>query len=147
MDYRRSRYYTVVILILIALIHIYMKIYVKYLQTWPGPNQAIMDSLTLFNIQHVGALIFNILIGMVFGFENFWYHLKQKGKWSIDIKRLIIIGIPSLIFSIEFFHFYFLDNFLSVLTNMSTLHLIAPAREPFFRFLVGYTIITSIYKK
>ena len=118
----------------------------KILLAWPEPNHALMHSPSLFSLKHFGALVLNIFMGMIFGFESFISNLQSSGKWHIDIKRLLIIGLPSLLFSVEFVRFFLLNSFLSNI-GMSTFYLIAPATEPFFRFIFGYTVLTSIYKK
>jgi len=148
MNYRRVRHYIIFTVILILFMHLYMKVHVEYLRAWPESNQALMSSLSMFSLQHLGALVLNIIMGMIFGIEGFLKNMQSGGQWHIDIKRLLLIGIPSLLLSIEFFHFFLLDTFLlNKVMGISTMYLIAPAREPFFRFLVGYIILTSIYKE
>ena len=98
--------------------------------------------LSLFNLKHFGSLLFTIFIGMIFGLEGFIKNLQRSGKWHIDTNRLLIIGLPSLFLSIEYFRFLLLNNVL----NLGVFYLIAPASEPFFRFVVGYALISSIYK-
>lgn len=122
-----------------------MKTYVIYLNEWPYPHQGTMNSLSMFSLKHFISLIFNILMGMLFGVESFIGSVQSIGKWKVDKKRLLIVGLPLLLFSIEAIHFYFLENVFKVL-GMSIFYLVAPAREPFFRFALGYVLLTSVYK-
>lgn len=93
-------------------------------------------------------LLFYGAIGLFFGLEHLIREWKSKGTWALDIPRLVLIGIPSLYFSMGFFIFYsrlinlsFLIQPLKILMYNSTLYI------GIFQMVFGYTIITSFYKK
>ena len=80
-------------------------------------------------------IIFYGGIGAVLGLDSFLVELKREGKWKLDILRLIILGIPSLIFSIPYIMILIpiSNSFSSVFTISS--------------IVFGYTMISSIYKE
>ena len=148
MNYKKTGYYVISIIIVILIVHAYMKLYLNHLMASPFPHEAVMNSLSEFSLKHFGSLVVNVIMGMVFGIESFIKNVKKNGQWHVNVQKLLIIGIPSLILSIEFFHFHLLRlPFVRESLHMSIHYLIAPAREPFFRFLLGYTILTSFYKE
>lgn len=125
-----------------------MKIYFLYLQQWPYPHLGVMNTLSLFSLKHFGALLFNMSFGVILGIEHIFENRKQNGKWHIDYKRLLIMGIPALLLSVEAVHFFLIENILKEIgMGFSNFHLAAPAREPFFRILLGYVLVTSFYKE
>ncbi|MFZ7131907.1 MAG: hypothetical protein ACOWWR_06075 [Eubacteriales bacterium] len=101
----------------------------------------IIKVFTLFS----GKNPINVILGMVFGVKNFVKNKIIDGRWKVDVKKLLIIGIPSLLLAIEPFHFALLNHLL-IYVGVGSLALIAPAAQPFFGFLIGYVILTSFYK-
>lgn len=146
MKNKKTLYYSLFIIITLLFVHLYMRVYVIMLNKWPFPHSGVMSTLTLFSFEHFIALLFNVIMGMLLGTEHIIKNIKIRGKWEIDIKKFFIIGIPSLLLSVEAIHFFLLNNILNKI-GMSVFYLIAPAREPFFRILFGYTFITSLYKE
>ena len=138
-------YYIFFIIIIVIIGQLYSDFYIKYLQAYPYSGMSIMSSLSEFHLKHLLILLIHIFMGMIFALEGFMNNLKAKGKWHIDIKRLVIIGIPLLFLSIEYFNFFILQTFFK--NCISVFSLLAPAREPFFRFLLGYVILSSFHKE
>jgi hypothetical protein len=146
MKRRKALHYMIFILIAIVIVQLYSYVYGQYLKAWPEPGMALMDSLSLFSFKHFIALLITVFMGMMFGLEIFLRYTQMPGSWHIDWKRLLLIGLPSLLLSIEYFNFLILIHILhrGIIGSMD---LMAPAREPFFRFLLGYIVMTSFYKK
>lgn len=81
-------------------------------------------------------LIFFGGIGIVLGLDKFLSELTQEGKWKFDITKLIILGIPSIIFSMP----YLVLTFIQIPTSFSSAFTIA-------NIVLGYTLISSLYKE
>jgi hypothetical protein len=134
---RRFVRYLLYLVIIVITITLYSEIYMRFLL---GEDTAYY--IPNFSIKFFVALVVDILLGMLFGVEHFIRNKKISGKWQFQFDKLIIIGIPLLILSISYFNFFFMNNVL----HINAMMLLAPSRETFFRFLLGYTIITSFYK-
>lgn len=114
-------------------------IYIHYFDgIRPGSG---MFSITDYTWKYFIVLIITVLMGMVFGIEHLIRNARMDGKWELEIAKLLIIGLPMLLLSIEFFYLHFLNLLNSAIWN------IVPYREAFFRFMLGYVIITSLHKK
>lgn len=81
-------------------------------------------------------LIFFGGIGVVLGLDKFLSELTREGKLKFDITKLIILGIPSLIFSIP----YLVFNFIKPPPSFSSIFTISS-------IILGYTLISSPYKE
>ena len=79
-------------------------------------------------------IIFYGGIGAVLGLDGFLIELKREGKWKFDIPRLIILGIPSLIFSIPY-----ITILVPISTSFSNIFTISS-------IILGYVLISSPYK-
>lgn len=142
MIHRRTVYYFAFIIVIIILVQLYSEVYLRYLLASPVPGTAMMFRLSEFSLKHLYSMIINILMGVIFALEGFIRNIKIPGKWKLDVRRLVIIGIPLLFLSIEYFNFLILQEVF----HKNHFSLITPAREPFFRFLLGYIILSSFYK-
>lgn len=81
-------------------------------------------------------LIFFGGIGVVLGLDKFLSELTQKGKWSFDIIKFLILGIPSLIFSMQ----YLVLTFIQIPSSFNNMYTIA-------NIVLGHTLISSFYKE
>ena len=79
-------------------------------------------------------IIFYGGIGAVLGLDGFIIELKREGKWKFDIPRLIILGIPSLIFSIPY-----ITILVPISTSFSNIFTISS-------IILGYVLISSPYR-
>lgn len=80
-------------------------------------------------------LLFYGGIGVVLGLDKFLIEVKHAGEWKLDIIKLIILGIPSLIFSIP----YLVMSLISLQTSFSNMFTIS-------HIIFGYTLISSLSK-
>ncbi|NLP15745.1 MAG: hypothetical protein GX379_01690 [Clostridiales bacterium] len=83
--------------------------------------------------------VLNIIIGLLFGLDRLTAERKKSGKWKIDIPRIIILGLPSLFFSLSYY---------IALLNIEIFTLILYGTDyiPIFQILLGYVLITCLYK-
>lgn len=89
-------------------------------------------------------LIFNIIIGMFFGLNHFIGELKKVGSWKINVPKIVIIGLPSLFFSLTYhlacINYPFVQSKLLGYTTLGTNFI------PVFQIVLGYVFITCLYK-
>lgn len=109
---------------------------------------ASLDEHNPFALNITFILIYGS-IGFILGFEHFLCELKKDGIWKINIPKLILLGIPSLYFSIIVF--IYLNNTLSMAMPFLSSPIGEVARSKIdiisiFQLILGYTIITSFYK-
>ncbi len=88
--------------------------------------------------------IFNLAIGFLIGIENFINEINKDGKWRINLPKIILVGVPSLFFSLTY-HFasinnFFVQHYLLKYTTLGTNFI------PVFQILLGYVFITCLYK-
>lgn len=94
--------------------------------------------------QYTITMIFYMGLGILLGVEHIICEIKKKGTWSINIPKIILMGIPSLYFSLVIFIYYSNIPILSypymVLIKGGTNFINA------FEIVLGYSVITSFYK-
>ena len=83
-----------------------------------------------------------LLLGMLIGLEKFVEEFKKEGKWSTNISRLLIMGVPTLIISIQA-----LKVILPPSINLTYLGIISSGIIIFPRVFLGYLIITSFLRQ
>jgi len=99
--------------------------------------------------QNIIMLIFYGGIGLILGLEHLIQEIKKQGKWVINIPKLVLMGIPSLYFSLSILIYYINSQFvrdilsypIGILLNNS------PNFISVFQLILGYSIITSFYKE
>jgi hypothetical protein len=123
----------------IALLIILLAIFLNYLVIDYSTNIDIAITITEYRILLIVILLSKMLLGISFGLDSFLLEIRKKGKIKMDISKLVIIGIPSLIISLipsivglGILPYYFGSDISSII--------------PFFQILLGYIIISSFYK-
>ena len=129
--------YIAYLIIILVFLTFYNNIYGKFLI-----EEEKSPFIPVFSIEFFITLIFDVLLGAFFGLERFISNLKSLGKWKINLTKLLIIGIPTAFLSVTYFNFLIINTL-----NLYYMQLLSPSREAFFRLLLGYTIISSFYKK
>jgi hypothetical protein len=140
MKYKLWLKYGIYILLLTALI--FLKEYVtgklefSYKRSWGSDGSYIL----LITI----PLIFNLLIGLSIGIDHFIGETKKAGTWKINLPKIVLIGLPSLFFSLTY-HFaciqnQFVQNKLLRYVTLGTNFI------PVFQIVLGYVLITCLYK-
>lgn len=78
------------------------------------------------------------IAGTVFGFEKLFCEIKKEGRWKINVPRLLILGMPSLLIGTGLF--LFLPDYISFIWLNTILY------SWFMQMLFGYVVVTSFYK-
>jgi len=96
------------------------------------------------------VILFKMVIGLLLGLEHLVCEIRKKGKWKINLPKIVLMGIPSLYFSF-FFAMYPLGKPVS--PNNILLPLIKVMQYPssdtmltILQLIFGYIIITSFYR-
>jgi len=88
---------------------------------------------------YIGYSVIFIFLGLLLAVENLVKEFRKDGNWSVNIIRLIIMGVP-----LGFFAFYLVFAITLKIPLPSFLsYNIFPISGLFF----GYTLLTSLYKK
>lgn len=119
----------------VAALEEYITIRVSYyfLRSWGGNYS--------YYLLIAPPLVLNILIGLLLGLEHYWKELKHKGRWRVNVPRVILMGVPFLLIG--------LFNFLILINSFSWLSRLGKYGADFIsvsQILTGYIIITSFYK-
>ena len=137
----KKSWITYAIYILLISVLIFLKEYAigkleySYKRTWGGNGSYIL----LITI----PFIFNLVIGMFIGIDHFIKEIKRVGTWKINLPKIVLIGLPSLFFSLAY-HFAWINNFVqNKLFRYATL---GTNFVPVFQIVLGYVFITSLYK-
>ncbi|AET69097.1 hypothetical protein Desor_3617 [Desulfosporosinus orientis DSM 765] len=88
-----------------------------------------------------GYCLICIVIGLLLGLEHFLKEFRKQGRWTVNLIRLVIMGIPSGISA-----FYLVLSFAFSLKIPSFMTYSTLFYE-FSGLIFGYTIMTSFYKK
>ena len=96
----------------------------------------------------ISYTVFYVILGLIIGLELFIQEAQKSGKWRIDIAKLIILGIPSLYFSLGIYLYFGLGRLLPSILTYPIAILISSNTGilPVFQMILGYSIITSFYK-
>ncbi|MCB8815906.1 hypothetical protein [Desulfosporosinus shakirovi] len=88
----------------------------------------------------IGTSLIFVFIGILIGLEHFVIQYRSQGKWSVNIARLIILGIPSAIFAFYIpLAFTFVIPIPSFIYNGNLFSTVSA-------LILGYSIVTSFYK-
>lgn len=89
-------------------------------------------------------LIYNVVIGLILGFEQLINERRKVGSWKINLPKVLLIGIPSLFFSLTYqialINNSFVQNKILVYARLGTNFI------PIFQIILGYVAITCLYK-
>jgi len=92
-----------------------------------------------------GLILF--LFGMALGFYSFYKERKKEGVWKVNIKRLIILGLPSLFVGSFIFIYYVNVRVLLDLTDALAPFLSNSLIQFIGMVFSGFVLMTSFYKK
>lgn len=91
------------------------------------------------------SMLIGVCIGLFMGIEHFIRERRNEGTWNINFTRLIIVGLPSLYFSLTNCLIY--NEFLHKLAY-PLLYLLkfGSGYVTLFQLLLGFVVITSFEK-
>lgn len=94
------------------------------------------------------SMLITIGIGLVLGLEHFINERSKEGTWKINYTKIIILGLPSLYFSLTYFLAYSNNEYLQNIIAFTFLKLMihGSGYVSLFQLILGYVIITSFYK-
>jgi len=99
-------------------------------------------------LQNILIIVFYGGIGLLLGLEHLIPEIRKEGTWVINIPKLLLMGIPSLYFSLAVFIYYSSNQ---LVRNISyPIGILLTNNQSFievFPLILGYSIITSFYKK
>ncbi len=127
---------------LLLIVLIFLKEYVtgKYkfslARTWGGGSRYILF-ITV-------PSIFNLVIGLFLGIEHFIVEFKKTGTWKINLPKLLLIGLPSLFFSLT--NYVALINNPFVQSKLLRYATLGTDFIPVFQIVLGYVFISCLYK-
>ena len=112
-------------------------------QSFSLTTSSASDSWVTF---HITLLIF-LLFGLLLGLEHLVCEAVKKGKWHVNLPRLILLGLPSLLFGFYFDLYYTNIPFLRLLAHFLPAFLAQFAVfEQLSILLLGYIVVTSFYR-
>jgi hypothetical protein len=96
----------------------------------------------------IGGILITISIGVLLGMENFIRELRKKGKWKVNLTKLILTGLPSLYFSLSNFLMYYNNTVLhsTIAYPLARFLWFGTGYVVLFQLILGYILITSFYK-
>jgi hypothetical protein len=130
------------IYILVFIVLLFLKEYVtgkleySYKRSW-GANGSYILLITI-------PFIFNLVIGLLMGIENFIKEINKAGTWKINLPKIILMGLPALFFSLTY-HFACINNPF-VQNKLLRYVTIGTNFIPVFQIILGYVFITCLYK-
>jgi len=94
------------------------------------------------------SLILTMGIGILIGLHSYINESKKLGTWKINFTKLIIIGLPSLYFSLNYIWILSGSKFLRdiIAYPLHLLNRFGFGYVSLFQVIFGYLLITSIYK-
>jgi hypothetical protein len=94
------------------------------------------------------SLLLGVGIGLFLGLEHYIRELGKEGKWKINLPKLILVGLPSLYFSISNILFFSNNQFVREIIAYPLLSLFRHSLNyiSIFQIILGYVIITSCSK-
>ncbi|KZL90418.1 hypothetical protein [Clostridium magnum] len=94
------------------------------------------------------TIIFYGSVGLILGLEHFICEIKKEGTWALILPKIVLMGLPSLYFSLAYVTFSFNIEFLRniIIYPIITLMVSYSGFLSVFPLILGYTIITSFYK-
>ena len=133
--------YFIYINLLIVLIflkeYLTQKLQFTYNRTW-GAGVSYILLITV-------PFIFNLVIGLFLGTDHFIMEIKKVGTWNINLPKLILVGLPSLFFSLTY-HIACINNPF-VQSKLLNYVVLGTDFIPVFQIVFGYVCITCLYKK
>jgi hypothetical protein len=112
------------------------KLEYSYKRTW-GAGGSFILLITM-------PFIFNLVIGMFLGIDHFIAEIKKSGSWKINLPKIVLVGLPSLFFSLTYHFAYINNSFVQI--RLERLVSLGKNFIPIFQIVLGYALITCLYK-
>lgn len=94
-------------------------------------------------------IVIDIIIGFLLGLNQLIHEIKKIGTWRLNIPKLTLFGIPAFYFSFGTLLYFSIGRFFPKELFYPVITLINSNNYFFhiFQLILGYTIVTSFYKK
>ncbi|MBU3178872.1 hypothetical protein KPL47_21410 [Clostridium estertheticum] len=99
-------------------------------------------------LQNILMIIFYGGIGLLLGLEHSIHEIKKEGTWIINVPKFLLMGLPSLYFSLAVFIYYSSNQLVRKISY--PIDILITSNQSFiwvFPLILGHSIITSFYKK
>jgi len=102
-----------------------------------------------FYFQSIVMFVFYVVIGLVLGLDHLILEIRKEGVWTINTPKIVLMGIPALYFSLGIFLFSSSNTFINSVLGypISMLFKTGTNFVPIFQLILGYSIVTAVYKK
>ncbi|RII36139.1 hypothetical protein D2A34_01835 [Clostridium chromiireducens] len=92
----------------------------------------------------IWSIVIFIVLGLLLGLEKFLSEKKKDGRWKVNLSRLVLLGIPSLYFSLGIMILSIPITFVRypILYLLKYEDILS-----IFQVILGYIIITSFIKE
>lgn len=94
------------------------------------------------------SLLLGVCIGLFLGLEHLIRELGKEGTWKINLPKLILVGLPSLYFSLSNIWVLSGNQFMREIIAYPLLYLFRSGSgdASLIQVILGYVVITSFFK-
>lgn len=94
------------------------------------------------------SLLLGVCIGLILGLEHLLSELGKEGMCKINLPKLLLVGLPSLYFSLTNIWFLGDSQFLREIISYPLHYFFryGPSYVSLFQVILGYVVITSFFK-
>jgi hypothetical protein len=94
------------------------------------------------------SMIIFVVLGLLLGLETFLLETKKEGTWRVNLPKLILLGVPTLYFSLGIFIMYIPLSFIQQPLSYPLQFFLGDSTNflSIFQVILGYIIITSFTK-
>lgn len=94
------------------------------------------------------SLLLGICIGVFLGLEHLFKEIGKEGMWKINLPKLILVGLPSLYFSLANIWMLSGSQIMQEVIAYPLLYLFryGSGYVSLFQMILGYVVITSFFK-
>ncbi|HSQ33732.1 MAG TPA: hypothetical protein VLM81_02410 [Peptostreptococcaceae bacterium] len=94
------------------------------------------------------SMIIFIILGLLLGLETFLLETKKEGNWRVNLPKIILLGVPTLYFSLGIFIMYLPLSFIQQTLSYPLQFFLEGSTHflSIFQVIFGYIIITSFAK-
>jgi len=125
---------------------LFVFLFQHYVALWVNSKKTPFD-INPFQ-QIILSLVFFVVCGMLIGLDTLLNEIRKKGVWKINIPKLVVLGIPSLFFTLYIYFYYFgLPIFKNFIDLFEVVAKNGSSHIKLFQVLLGFSIITSVYKE
>lgn len=93
-------------------------------------------------------MLINVGIGLLLGLEHLISEIRKDGTLKVNLHKIILMGLPSLYFSLTYFLGYSNNRFVQNILAYPIIKLLTYYSSFVFVFqlILGYDVIRSFYK-